>query len=133
MQELAGMEFDQESISFSRNEWKHFLEELELRKGKEISKCVNNARYLSKLDRAFEQSVNGEGVTFTEKGWDDYNSWLDVEGDKFNIVTDKIRDIKNKMELESEKTYSLKIDEDNDLIYTAGAKSFTITSCKGHN
>ena len=133
MQELAGMEFDQESISFSRNEWKHFLDEVALRKGNEIAKCVNNARYLSKLDRAFEQSVNGEGVTFTEKGWDDYNSWLDVDDCTLDKVTDMIRDIKNKMELESQKTYSLKIDEANDLIYIAGEKNFTITSCKGHN
>ena len=133
MSELAGMEFDQESISFSRNEWKHFLNEVEMRKGNEIEKCVNNARYLSKLDRAFEQSINGEGVTFTEKGWDDYNSWLDVDNHTLDKVTDMIRDIKNKMELESKKTCSLKIDEDNDLIYIAGEKNFTITSCKGHS
>ncbi len=132
MQELAGMELDQESISFSRNEWKHFLDEVEMRKGNEIAKCVNNALYLVMLDRTFEQSVKGEGVTFTEKGWDDYNSWLDVEDDTLDRVTDMISDIKNKMESESKKTYSLKIDEDNDLIYIAGEKSFTITSCKGH-
>ena len=65
MKELAGMEFDQESISFSRNEWKHFLDEVEMRKGNEIAKCVNNARYLSKLDRAMKQMKNGEVVVKT--------------------------------------------------------------------
>lgn len=72
MQELAGMEFDQESISFSRNEWKHFIEEVELRKGKEISKCVNNARYLSQLDYSDEQAKRGEVTRFTWEEWKEF-------------------------------------------------------------
>ena len=129
---IPGMDYDQESISFSRNEWRHLLDEIEMRGVGKISQCINNARYLAMLDRADQQVKNGEGVTFTEKGWDDYNSWLDVEEDKFEKITDKIRDIKNKMELERQKMNYWKIDEDNDLVYITGAKNFTITSCKGH-
>ena len=72
MQELAGMEFDQESISFSRNEWKHFLEEVAMRKGNEIAKCVNNARYLAMLDRSEEQAKLGEVTKFTWKEWKEF-------------------------------------------------------------
>lgn len=62
--ELAGMKPDEKIISFTRNEWKHFLDEVEMRKGKEIDKCINNARYLDKLDRADEQIKNGQLITF---------------------------------------------------------------------
>ena len=72
MNELAGMEFDQESISFSRNEWKHFLDEVTLRKGNEIAKCVNNARYLAMLDRSGEQAKLGEVTKFTWKEWKEF-------------------------------------------------------------
>lgn len=72
MTELAGMDYDQESISFSRNEWKHFLEEVEMRSGKEITKCVNNARYLAMLDRSDEQAKRGEVVRFTWEEWKEF-------------------------------------------------------------
>ncbi len=65
MVEVAGMKPDEEIISFTRNEWKHFLDEIELRGVKKISQCLNNARYLAKLDRADEEFANGEGVTLT--------------------------------------------------------------------
>ena len=70
--ELAGMDFDQESISFSRNEWKHFLDELELRGVKKISQCVNNARYLAMLDSSMEQVKNGEYKVFTWEEWKEF-------------------------------------------------------------
>lgn len=53
------------NISFDRNEWKNFLDEIDMRKGKEISKCVNNARYLAMLDRAEEQFARGDVIRFT--------------------------------------------------------------------
>lgn len=139
---VPGMDTDQEAIAFSRNEWRHLLDEIEMRGVKKISQCINNARYLAKLDKATEQSKNGEGIIFTEKGWDDYNSWLEIEDNTFDRVTNMIRKIKSKIELgsiiqfdklqEIGKTYHLKTDDDNELIYIAGEKNFTVTSCKGH-
>ena len=63
--EVAGMKPDEEIISFTRNEWKHFLDEVEMRGVKKISQCINNARYLAKLDRADEEFSKGAGVTLT--------------------------------------------------------------------
>lgn len=63
--DVAGMKPDEEIISFTRNEWKHFLDEVEMRGGKEIGKCVNNARYLAKLDHSDEQIAKGHIVTKT--------------------------------------------------------------------
>lgn len=64
MVEVAGMKPDEEIISFTRNEWKHFLDELEMRGVKKISQCVNNARFLAVQDIADEQIKNGQLVTF---------------------------------------------------------------------
>ena len=64
MVEVAGMKPDEEIISFTRNEWKHFIDEVEMRGGKEIGKCVNNARYLAKLDHSYEQIAKGQIITF---------------------------------------------------------------------
>ena len=140
--EVPGMDYEQESISFSRNEWQHLLDEIEMRGVGKISQCINNARYLAMLDRSDEQAKNGEGIIFTEKGWDDYNFWLETEGNTFDRINNMIRKVKSKIALgakiQSEKLheegniYHLKIDEDNDFIYIAGAKNFTITSCLGH-
>ena len=63
--ELAGFSADGENISFTRNEWKHFIDEVEMRNGKEISKCINNARYLAMLDIADEQIQNGQVINKT--------------------------------------------------------------------
>ncbi len=62
---IIGMEPDQQSISFSRNEWKHFLDEVEMRGGKEIEKCINNARYLALLDLSYDQVKVGKVVVKT--------------------------------------------------------------------
>lgn len=59
------IETETDNISFTRNEWKHFVEEVEMRNGREISKCVNNARYLAMLDVADEQIRNGQVVVKT--------------------------------------------------------------------
>lgn len=63
--DVAGMKPDEETITFTRNEWKHLLDEVEMRGVKKISQCINNARYLAKLDRADEEFANGAGVTLT--------------------------------------------------------------------
>lgn len=67
-EKLAGMSDEDQTIAFTRNEWKHFIEELKMRGADKISQCVNNARYLDMLDRAEEQSKKGEGRLFT---WDE--------------------------------------------------------------
>ena len=56
---------DDEIISFTRNEWRHFVDEVEMRNGREIQKCINNARYLAMLDVADEQIRNGQVVVKT--------------------------------------------------------------------
>ena len=63
--ELAGFSADGENISFTRNEWKHFIEELQMRGADKIAQCVNNARYLDKMDRANEQLKNGQVIVKT--------------------------------------------------------------------
>lgn len=44
-----------EKTTFSPREWKHFLYELKIRGIEKIDLCINNAKYLAKLDRANEQ------------------------------------------------------------------------------
>lgn len=61
---VAGMKPDEETITFTRNEWRHLLDEIEMRGVKKISQCINNARYLAKLDISNEQARNGQVITF---------------------------------------------------------------------
>ena len=61
---LPGMENSDKAITFTRNEWKHFLDELKLRGVDKIDQCVNNARYLDNLDIADEQIKLGKVITF---------------------------------------------------------------------
>ena len=63
--EVIGIKPGEDSIAFSKSEWKHFLDEVEMRGGKEIEKCINNARYLAMLDRAEVQSALSQGKMFT--------------------------------------------------------------------
>ncbi len=65
MEEVIGMSPNEDKIIFTRQEWKHFIDEVGMRKGQEIEKCINNARYLAKLDRAEEQFASGGGRRFT--------------------------------------------------------------------
>ena len=62
---LPGMKNDEQTIAFTRNEWKHFIEELQMRGADKIAQCVNNARYLDKMDRANEQLKNGQVIVKT--------------------------------------------------------------------
>lgn len=63
--DVIGIKPGEDSITFTANEWHHFIDEVAMRKGQEIEKCINNARYLAMLDRADEQSARGEGKLFT--------------------------------------------------------------------
>ena len=136
--EVAGMSPDEETITFTRSEWKYFLDELEMRGLKKIPQCINNARYLAKLDRSEEQFRSGKYQWyFTDKGWDDYVSWADENYDTMLKISDMIVELKNSTEqftkLENESNlYSRRIDENNDLIYIADAGNYTIKSCRGH-
>ena len=62
---VIGIKPGEDSISFSTNEWRHFIDEVSMRKGHEIEKCINNARYLAKLDRAYDQIQKGNVVVKT--------------------------------------------------------------------
>lgn len=68
IEELAGMKADDKTITFTRNEWKHFIEELKMRGVEKIAQCVNNARFLDNLDIAKEQIKNGQIV---HKTWEE--------------------------------------------------------------
>ena len=63
--DVIGIRPGEDSISFSANEWRHFIDEVAMRKGQEIEKCINNARYLAKLDRAYEQIQKGNVIVKT--------------------------------------------------------------------
>ena len=54
-----------EKTTFSPREWKYFLEELKMRGLEKIELCINNAKFLAKLDRADEEIAAGEGNLFT--------------------------------------------------------------------
>ena len=74
--EVAGMKPDEETITFTRNEWKYFLDELEMRGLKKVPQCINNARYLAKLARADEEKANGGGRYFT---WEELDNFINAE------------------------------------------------------
>ncbi len=61
--DVIGIKPDEDSITFTANEWKHFIDEVAMRHGQEIEKCINNARYLAKLDLAYEQIKKGNVIT----------------------------------------------------------------------
>ncbi len=63
--DVIGIKPGEDSISFSANEWRHFIDEVSMRKGQEIEKCINNARYLAKLDRAYDQIQKGNVIVKT--------------------------------------------------------------------
>jgi len=43
------------NTTFSPREWKYFLEELKMRGLEKVDLCINNAKFLVKLDVADEQ------------------------------------------------------------------------------
>lgn len=63
--ESTELKKDDVVIAFTRNEWRHFVDEVEMRNGRELQKCINNARYLAMLDVADEQIRNGQVVVKT--------------------------------------------------------------------
>ena len=54
-----------EKTTFSPREWKYFLEELKMRGFEKVDTCINNGKFLAKLDRAEEELQAGEGKMFT--------------------------------------------------------------------
>lgn len=62
--EIAGLKPDQQSITFTRNEWKYFIEEVKNRGIEKVNQCINNARYLADLEISKEQAKNGQVITF---------------------------------------------------------------------
>ena len=54
-----------EKTTFSPREWKYFLEELKMRGLEKVDLCINNAKFLAKLDVSDEQIAAGEGKLFT--------------------------------------------------------------------
>ena len=53
------------NTTFSPREWKYFVEELKMRGLEKVDLCINNAKFLAKLDVADEQIAAGEGKLFT--------------------------------------------------------------------
>lgn len=76
MEKLAGMKNTDKTITFTRNEWKHFLEELKMRGVDKVAQCVNNARYLDTLDRSDEQIKLGQLITF--KNFEEFEAMTGV-------------------------------------------------------
>ena len=54
-----------EKTTFTPREWKYFLEELKMRGLEKVDLCINNGKFLAKLDRAEEEIAAGEGKLFT--------------------------------------------------------------------
>ena len=54
-----------ENTTFSPREWKYFIEEVKMRGIEKVDLCINNAKFLAKLDVADEQIEAGEGKLFT--------------------------------------------------------------------
>lgn len=53
------------NTTFSPREWKYFIEEVKMRGIDKFEQCINNAKFLAKLDVADEQIEAGEGKLFT--------------------------------------------------------------------
>ena len=59
------LDIPDEKTTFSPREWKYFLEELKMRGLEKVDLCINNAKFLAKLDVADEQIATGQGKFFT--------------------------------------------------------------------
>ena len=53
------------NTTFSPREWKYFIEEVKMRGIEKAEQCINNAKFLAKLDVADEQIEAGYGKLFT--------------------------------------------------------------------
>ena len=60
-------EKEESYVSFTKEEWEYFFKELKLRPLNEenLQKAINNARYLSILDRGFKEMEEGKGTVMT--------------------------------------------------------------------
>ena len=54
-----------EKTTFSPREWKYFVEEVKMRGIDKFEQCINNAKFLAKLDISDEQIAAGEYKMFT--------------------------------------------------------------------
>ena len=63
--QINPIDFPDEKTTFSPREWKYFLAELKMRGLEKVDLCINNAKFLAKLDRADEQLAAGGGTMFT--------------------------------------------------------------------
>lgn len=59
---VAEFEMITEDVTFTPLELKFFVQELEMRGCTEIKKCINNARYLAKIEKSYQELENGGGV-----------------------------------------------------------------------
>ena len=62
---VAELKEIKEDVTFTPLELKFFVQELEMRGYTEIKKCIHNARYLAKIERSYNQAMNGEVVVKT--------------------------------------------------------------------
>ena len=62
---VAELKEIKEDVTFTPLELKFFVQELEMRGCTEIKKCIHNARYLAKIERSYNQAMNGEVVVKT--------------------------------------------------------------------
>jgi len=67
---LTNYELESEkSISFTKGEWGHFIDEMKKQFTEEnsidIGRAIHNARYLANLDRAFADKKAGRGTVMT--------------------------------------------------------------------
>lgn len=65
MAKINPLDIPDANTTFSPREWKHFIEEVKMRGIDKAEQCINNAKFLAKLDRADEQLAAGEGKMFT--------------------------------------------------------------------
>ena len=63
--QINPIDIPDENTTFSPREWKYFIEEVKLRGIDKFEQCINNAKYLAKLDRADEEFAAGGGTLFT--------------------------------------------------------------------
>lgn len=64
---VAEFETITEDVTFTPLELKFFVQELEMRGCTEIKKCIHNAHYLAKIERSYNQAMNGEVIVKTLK------------------------------------------------------------------
>ena len=64
------------SISFTKGEWGHFIDEMKKQftedNSIDIGKAIHNARYLAMLDESIRQGKAGKIVSFTEEDWEKF-------------------------------------------------------------